>query len=118
MIFARLHAWRGHRQIRRRVRRIAQTHSMVYLTEHGPSLTPDEPRRGWCHSCGAGRFTARDPYSGVRCCDHCGAPADQIPGATPRDGIAASPAHLTGDCECRSVGRVDLDARERERAWI
>lgn len=96
---------------------------MVYLTENGPSYTAPAPppARGRCHICGLGRFSARDPYSSVACCDHCGAPADQMPGATPRDGCAASAEHLSGECVeagCRSFGRPELDARERERAYL
>lgn len=115
----RWHVWRSRRATRRRVRALAATHSMIWLTEDGPSVdAPVVLPAGVCHICAVGRHTRRDPYSGVRCCDHCGAPADQVPGSTPRDGVAAGPEHLEGECGCRSVGRPDIDARERERAYL
>lgn len=118
-IGTRLHLWRGRRYARRRVRAIADRTSAVWITEDGLSLEPPTTApRGVCHICHRGKFTERDRYSGVRCCDHCGAPRDQVPGAIPRDGVACSPEHLAGECGCRSVGRPDLDARERERVYL
>lgn len=115
----RWHLWRARRATHRRVRDIAARTSAIWLTEHGPSLTGPVPTpRGVCHICQVGRHTLRDTYSGVKCCDHCGAPADQVPGGTPRDGVAASAEHLDESCGCRSIGRPELDARERERAYI
>lgn len=107
------------RATRRRVRHLAQHTTALWLTDDGPSLTaPVVVPRGTCHICAVGKPTLRDPYSGIRCCDHCGAPVDQIPGAMPRDGVAASKEHLEGTCGCRSVDRPDLDARESERIYL
>lgn len=106
-----------YRRLRRNVARLARTHTAIWLTAQGPTLTPPPSfNAALCHICQHGRPTLTDRFTGTPCCDHCGAASTQLPGALPLAGVAATEEHRRGACSCRSLHRPDLDWREHERA--